>query len=561
MSCFHIEAELCSLQLPASSTKVYKDECIYCFETAPLDLCLICYQGFCHSHRSIHYHKSTHNIYLTIDKSEKHIESPPKVTKLEKLEIKVRSEPEYTYSFEYLCHSCNKTHGGSVNDRIIESIQLHLTAKKSSEIESWQEAERQSCEHVLLIEQEPTDIGSCAKKCAHCETEKNLWLCLICGSVGCGRKQFDGTGGNGHASTHYETTGHFASVKLGTITNDGDGDVYCYLCDEARMDFYLKDHLINLGIDTKDLKKTEATISELQLQQNLAFDFKLTDENGVAYVAANRAGIYNNGNFCYAASTIQLLVPELNIDPQHFDKCKHNAAKCVGCQTLKLKMGLKGTISISAWMFKNAVGDSHPEFSGTKQQDATEFANYFMNRLDLDLIKDFKFEYEEIYECKECKKIEKRPFKSQTLYLNIASIIPDEHEQVKLGDLIIEHFEQKESPRKCCNFHMKTWERITKASEYLLISLNRIIWEGEGLVKKNSKLKFSLDESLCISDAKYLVKGFISHRGPSMHCGHYVAHLKDSNDNWILFNDDKTVIVPKDQVCTDQSYLILLQRA
>lgn len=32
----------------------------------------------------------------------------------------------------------------------------------------------------------------------------NLWLCLICGNCGCGRKYFDGTGGNNHGIDHFE---------------------------------------------------------------------------------------------------------------------------------------------------------------------------------------------------------------------------------------------------------------------------------------------------------------------------------------------------------------------
>jgi ubiquitin carboxyl-terminal hydrolase 5/13 len=39
---------------------------------------------------------------------------------------------------------------------------------------------------------------------------------------------------------------------------------------------------------------------------------------------------------------------------------------------------------------------------------------------------------------------------------------------------------------------------------------------------------------------KYQLKAFISHKGPSVHSGHYVAHIKVGND-WVLFNDEKVV--------------------
>ena len=57
--------------------------------------------------------------------------------------------------------------------------------------------------------------------CASCDLKENLWLCLTCGALGCGRAQYGGIGGNGHALNHYEATQHPVSVKLGTITPEG----------------------------------------------------------------------------------------------------------------------------------------------------------------------------------------------------------------------------------------------------------------------------------------------------------------------------------------------------
>ena len=60
------------------------------------------------------------------------------------------------------------------------------------------------------------------KKCFGCDLSTNLWLCLCCGNLGCGRKNYDGTGGNGHAMEHYKNTSHEIVVKMGTITPDGN---------------------------------------------------------------------------------------------------------------------------------------------------------------------------------------------------------------------------------------------------------------------------------------------------------------------------------------------------
>ena len=46
---------------------------------------------------------------------------------------------------------------------------------------------------------------------------------LTDGKVFCGRRYFDGTGGNNHALLHFQQTGFPLAVKLGTITPDGAG--------------------------------------------------------------------------------------------------------------------------------------------------------------------------------------------------------------------------------------------------------------------------------------------------------------------------------------------------
>jgi len=46
----------------------------------------------------------------------------------------------------------------------------------------------------------------------------------------------------------------------------------------------------------------------------------------------------------------------------------------------------------------------------------------------------------------------------------------------------------------------------------------------------------------------YRVKGLISHRGTSVHCGHYVAHINEHDNAWVLFNDEKVVAMNLAQV-------------
>ena len=52
---------------------------------------------------------------------------------------------------------------------------------------------------------------------------------------------------------------------------------------------------------------------------------------------------------------------------------------------------------------------------------------------------------------------------------------------------------------------------------------------------------------------KYRLKAFISHKGPSVHSGHYVAHIRvnpgeGADEGWVLFNDEKVVKADKESV-------------
>lgn len=60
-------------------------------------------------------------------------------------------------------------------------------------------------------------------KCEKCDLTSNLWLNLTDGSILCGRRFFDGSGGNNHAVEHYDQVKYPLAVKLGTITGEGAG--------------------------------------------------------------------------------------------------------------------------------------------------------------------------------------------------------------------------------------------------------------------------------------------------------------------------------------------------
>jgi ubiquitin carboxyl-terminal hydrolase 5/13 len=129
------------------------------------------------------------------------------------------------------------------------------------------------------------DLSTGLAHCTTCELRENLWFCLTCSFLGCGRRQF-GLSGNGHALNHFEESGHGICVKLGTITPEGNAgeavysyrrfqwllaiprlplqtDIHCYICNDSKLDPDLASHLSAFGINVETQTKTEKSMTEL----------------------------------------------------------------------------------------------------------------------------------------------------------------------------------------------------------------------------------------------------------------------------------------------------------
>ena len=72
--------------------------------------------------------------------------------------------------------------------------------------------------------------GPALSSCADCNSTTSLWICLICGNIGCGRY------GRAHAHTHYERTTHLYALELETQRvwdYAGDGYVHRLIQNKA----------------------------------------------------------------------------------------------------------------------------------------------------------------------------------------------------------------------------------------------------------------------------------------------------------------------------------------
>lgn len=318
----------------------------------------------------------------------------------------------------------------SVVASAVETILSHDGFKRATEVVSaWEEEDRKDSKYAKDLQQLDNGIKiSPDPKTWRCEESgmtENLWLNLSTGHIGSGRRNWDGSGGTGAAEKHYEDTGrkYPLVVKLGTITPEG-ADVFSYAQDENDMvlDPYLSKHLAHWGINMQLQEKSEKTITELQIELNSNYNFSRITESGSKLIPLHGpgfVGLSNLGNSCYMSSVMQILFSIFEIATRFkgnakaiFVSAPADPGDDLLTATAKLGVGLlsdryTGPIplyqeqptnsgklvpvdnnadddygSVRPFMFKNVIGKGHPEFSSGRQQDASEFLQHFLDRIN-----------------------------------------------------------------------------------------------------------------------------------------------------------------------------------
>lgn len=276
-------------------------------------------------------------------------------------------------------------------------------------------------------------------QCSKCDLRENLWLCLQCGNLGCGRAQFGGIGGNSHALSHFEQVGHQVAVKLGSITPEGSADIYCYGCNDEKIDPEIAAHLAHWGINIAEREKTEKSLTEMQIEHNLKWDFSMSSSDGQILkpvFGPGFTGLKNLGNSCYLASALQCMFSLDEFKSRYFkpdEEPPQTAAPAEDLETQLRKISdglLSGRYSVpddtittvdpsevahqqglSPSMFKHLIGRGHEEFSTMRQQDSFELLLHLFKLISLSKhdngaqnpVESFRFAIEQRLQCISCR--------------------------------------------------------------------------------------------------------------------------------------------------------------
>ena len=461
-------------RVPRGGDKVYKDQCVYCFQSPKFDgglyICLNSFLGFCSNHVKLYREKTGRRVYLHYkqlfkpkEKSDVPADDPPK-KKPTKMAIgveggfdldEIKLEYEDIYSLVVLNPGKENNVISLPNEQIPEQVQLSIagiistnTSAFSEQVSSWSGEKRVISKLAENLKQldNGVKVPPSGWKCEKCDLTQNLWLNLTDGTILCGRRFYDGSGGNNHAVDYYKETGYPLCVKLGTITQS-EADIFSYAEDDMVEDPHLAKHLAHFGINIAALEKTDRTMTELEIEMNMKLrsEFDAIQESGKQLTPLHGpgyTGLHNLGNSCYMNSVVQVLfsLPEFNerytnLRERIFQERSAQPVEDFDVQMSKLGHGLvsgdystrpksEGTDEekaadedrrgIAPHMFKSLVGKGHAEFSTNHQQDAQEFLLYLLDMIDKvqrksprnrNPVDNFRFKVEDRIECIESKKV------------------------------------------------------------------------------------------------------------------------------------------------------------
>ncbi|KAL6196438.1 hypothetical protein ACLB2K_032053 [Fragaria x ananassa] len=411
-----LRSNLSRVRIPEPTNRIYKQECCVSFDTprseGGLFVDMNTFLAFGKDYIGWHYEKTGNPVYLHIKQNKVLIPEDRPLKKPTLMAIGIdggfdNNEPEYEESHsiivlpDYLTLPFPSVELPEKVRLAVDSILMAEGAEKKEQLAAWTADKKQTSAYAMNLQQvdNGTIVPSSGWKCSKCDKRDNLWMNLTDGTILCGRKNWDGTGGNNHAVEYYNDTGYPLA--------------------------------------------TEMTTTERELDQNTNFDWNRIQESGQEIepiFGPGYTGLVNLGNSCYMAATMQVVFSTHSFYSRYyknhslktaFEKAPADPTVDLNMQLTKLAHGLlsgKYSVPVSEEkdqtnaitpttnvkqdgipprMFKAVIAASHPEFSSMRQQDALEFFLHFLDQVErahggrpeIDPVRSFKFGIEDRILC------------------------------------------------------------------------------------------------------------------------------------------------------------------
>ncbi|CAA0813891.1 Ubiquitin carboxyl-terminal hydrolase 14, partial [Striga hermonthica] len=328
------------------------------------------------------YEKTGNTVYLHIKETQKPVSEDRPSKKPTLLAIGVEggfdnNEPEYEKNYEVVILPDYVTlpfPSVELPEKVrlaVDAVIINVAAEKKEQVAAWTADTKIISKHAMELKQLDNGVivPRSGWKCEKCDKTDNLWLNLTDGSILCGRRNWDGSGGNDHAVNHYNVTKFPLAVKLGTITADIEAAVLtlnCCFCS------------CYLAATMQVMFSTRGFCSRYYLDQNLKSAFDAAPADPTVDLNAQLTKL------AHGLLSGQYSVPATKV-----------------CSMLRKQEG------IPPRMFKSVIAAKHPEFSTMRQQDALEFFLHLIDHVErvntgnpmLDPSRSFKFGIEERLQC------------------------------------------------------------------------------------------------------------------------------------------------------------------